>query len=95
MAYKKQYRFEWSRRVEKDFAKLDKTAQRFVLRKIEQIEKSVADPLKDAAKIVNFKNLYRYRFGDYRVIFAVNEGKVIDILVIHRIQHRKDAYKDL
>jgi len=36
-------------------------------------------------------NCFRYRIGDYRVIYSVDESnKIVEIL---SIKHRKDAYK--
>lgn len=32
---------------------------------------------------------YRFRVGDYRILFDVED----DTIVIHKIQHRRDAYK--
>ncbi len=38
-----------------------------------------------------FMNLYRYRIGDYRVIYEINKTqKVVHIL---SIKHRKDVYR--
>ena len=42
-------------------------------------------------KLKGFKNSYRIRVGDYRVIYEI-EDKVLRILVI-AIGHRKDIYK--
>ena len=48
------------------------------------------DPLKHAEKITDSKlGSYRFRIGDYRVIFDL-EG---DDVVILRIGHRRDIYR--
>lgn len=56
------------------------------------------DKLADNPKPIGIKklkdsseDLYRIRVGDYRVIYAINEG--IRIVNILRIGHRKDIYK--
>ncbi|QQR65351.1 type II toxin-antitoxin system RelE/ParE family toxin [Candidatus Kaiserbacteria bacterium] len=36
---------------------------------------------------------YRYRIGDYRAIFTIDENGNITILTILSIKHRKDVYK--
>ncbi len=36
---------------------------------------------------------YRYRIGDYRAIFSINDDGRVTILMILDIRHRKDAYK--
>lgn len=38
---------------------------------------------------------YRFRVGDYRVIFDVDAKGTITILVILRIKHRREVYRDL
>ena len=38
---------------------------------------------------------YRFRIGDYRVIFDVDKTGTIAILQILSIKHRKDIYKNL
>lgn len=40
----------------------------------------------------NLKGRYRFRIGDYRVIFKVNATGQIFILYILAIKHRKDVY---
>jgi len=43
-----------------------------------------------ARKLINPKlGTYRFRMGDYRVIFDIEDGDI----VILRIGHRKDIYK--
>ena len=44
-------------------------------------------------KLQGARDLYRIRVGDYRGIYRVRE-KVCLVLVI-RVRHRTDAYKDL
>ncbi len=91
MSSKQQYKIQFSRPAEKDFAKLDKAVQRFLWRKLAAMEKR-ADPLKGAAKLVNQRDLWRWRFGDYRVIFAVDRKGRVVILVVLRVGHRREVY---
>jgi len=37
-----------------------------------------------------FSGLYRYRVGDYRLFYSIDEGQVLVIVV--RLEHRKSAY---
>ena len=92
MTSKSKYRIELSKRAEKDFARLDKSIQKMLFQKLSDLEKS-ADPLKNSAKLVNYKNHYRHRFGDYRVIFTIEADGQICILLILKVAHRKDIYK--
>jgi mRNA interferase RelE/StbE len=38
-----------------------------------------------------FKDLYRFRIGDYRLFYKINENK--SIIFILNIENRQDAYK--
>lgn len=91
MSSKKSYKIEFSRRAEKDFAKLDKAVQRFLLEKMRVLEKA-EDPLRGAAKLVNQGDMWRWRFGDYRVIFAADGKGQMVILVILKVGHRREVY---
>ena len=41
----------------------------------------------------NYKGLFRFRIGDYRAIFRKESDGTITILLILRVQHRKDIYE--
>lgn len=43
----------------------------------------------DVKKLTNFTPEYRLRVGNYRLLFALEDNKI----VIYRVQHRKDSYK--
>lgn len=43
----------------------------------------------DVKKLTNNTPEYRLRVGNYRVLFSIVEGTIM----IHRILHRRDAYK--
>lgn len=55
----------------------------------EQIENMSGGLKGDIRRLTNFSPEYRLRVGDYRVLFEVEEERII----IYRIRHRKDAYK--
>ena len=42
-------------------------------------------------KLINEDNVYRVRVGDYRIVYQVEAGKLL-ILVL-RIGHRKEVYR--
>jgi mRNA interferase RelE/StbE len=70
----------------KDLQSLPKAAQRRLLGKIEALRNDLAG---DVKRLTNFTPEYRLRVGNYRVLFEVEEGKV----VVYRVLHRKDAYQ--
>ena len=81
------YNITYKKSVEKDLSRLGKPEARRILDKIEKELRARADnyPLLKG----DFAGLRKLRAGDYRVIFAVLEQKVL----ILRIGHRRDIYK--
>lgn len=73
--------------VAKDLKKIDKTQTRNLLSKLESVltrDPHAGEPLKG-----EFQGLYKYRIGDYRVIYTkIHEG----VLVV-RIAHRGEVYR--
>ena len=83
MAYKLSYKSS----VAKDLKHLHKDETRRILNGIE--ERILLNPLSGRPLTGDFRDCYRYRFGDYRVIYSVINHEVI----ILRIGNRKDVYK--
>ncbi|MFA5033156.1 MAG: type II toxin-antitoxin system RelE/ParE family toxin [bacterium] len=81
------YKVVFTHRAIRDLKLIDKQLQIQLLNKIKWFSK---EPLKYARKLISTKiGSYRFRIGDYRVIFDV----VGENIVILRIGHRKDIYK--
>ena len=75
----------------KDAAKLPNDVKKRFLIAVEHIRQ---DPFAvSARKLVGHAQLYRYRLGDYRLVYYVDRelNKVIFLL----IAHRKDIYRHL
>ncbi|MCX5703434.1 MAG: type II toxin-antitoxin system RelE/ParE family toxin [Candidatus Omnitrophica bacterium] len=83
------YKVAYLDSVEEDLKKLDKTTVRKILNRIETYlacdPKELGKPLKG-----EFQGYWRYRWGDYRVIYKISEREIL-ILVL-RISNRKDVY---
>lgn len=73
----------------KDIKRLPKPVQRRIIHKLDYYTKQI-NPLK-FAEALKYKEIgsYRYRIGDYRVIFDVLNNK----LVILAVGHRREIYK--
>lgn len=85
------YRVFWSERVKKDLKKLGNAEVVRIVKKVET--HLVKDPLSLGKSLTgNFSGLYRYRIGDYRVLYALKQDELI-IIVLHA-GHRKDVYED-
>jgi mRNA-degrading endonuclease RelE of RelBE toxin-antitoxin system len=53
------------------------------------------DPLAFAEHLkVPGRPLYRFRIGNYRVVFTIKNG-IVSILFVLTVSHRKDAYRQM
>ena len=74
----------------KDLKKLPKTLQRRLKEKL-KFYIGQAEPLDYSVQLVGNKKAgeYRFRIGDYRIVF----DKQDDTLIILYIEHRRDVYR--
>lgn len=80
------YTILYTRSAYKDIRKLDIVVKKRIKKKIEFFSKK---PLFHAKRLINPKiGNYRWRIGDYRVIFDIDQ----EIIVILRIGHRREIY---
>jgi len=71
----------------RDFQKLPKREQTRLKSKLVLYS---SDPLSHAAKLTDTRiGQYRFRIGDYRVVFDLTKGE----MVILAVGHRKDIYR--
>ncbi len=83
---------EISRTAEKQIKKLDKVTQGMIVRFLRDRLKPAENPRQFGKPLYGDKGgLWRYRVGDYRLICAIQEEKVV-VLVL-RVGHRKDVYR--
>ena len=80
-----EYDIEFKPKAINDFKYLPQKEVNFIGRKIEDLKNNLFG---DVKKLTNFTPEYRLRVGRYRVLFEVQNSKVI----IYRVVHRKDAY---
>ncbi len=75
-----------TRRAVRDLKKLEAATRRTILQKVRLFSES---PLRHAKKLTDPQiGTFRYRIGDYRVIFDMDRDKV----VVLRLGNRKDIY---
>ena len=83
------YKVVYLDQVEEDLKKLDKTTVKKILARVEAYlakdPKGLGKPLKG-----DFQGCWRYRWGDYRVIYKISEHEIL--IIILRISHRKEVY---
>jgi len=82
--------FAFSAEFEKSFQKLDSSIQKDIKEKLIWLSETEY-PLHHAKKMRGYKNIYRFRCGDYRILFELSQSTCILLLV----QHRKDIYEGL
>ena len=83
------YSVRWQEKAVQDLKSVDKKSAKGLIERVKtylsQEPISLGKPLKGV-----FEGLYRYRFGDYRIIYAVNKEE--GTLLILRVGKRKEVY---
>jgi mRNA interferase RelE/StbE len=60
--------------------------------RVEEAYKEIKkDPINPLNKMGGFKNRYRYRFGDYRIVYEVSLKEIIIFII--NVNPRGDVYK--
>ncbi len=80
------YEVGFKPRALKDLKAIDQRESARIVEKVEAMRDNLTG---DVKKLTNFTPEYRLRVGNYRVLFALEDNKI----VIYRVQHRKDSYK--
>lgn len=83
------YSVKWQEKAVQDLKSVDKKSAKSLVERaktyLSQEPVSLGKPLKGV-----FEGLHRYRFGDYRVIYAVNKEE--GTILILRVGKRKEVY---
>ena len=89
------YTLELTPAAEKTLLKLYKKDRALMVRMDRALLSLIDNPTPPNSKhlVGEVANLYRLRVGDCRVIYQVDGGKLV-ILVVH-VGHRKDVYRHL
>ncbi|NLM00001.1 MAG: type II toxin-antitoxin system RelE/ParE family toxin [Treponema sp.] len=85
------YSIAFESQAEKEFSKLDKTAQQNIFNYLKKLSTLENPRLLGKSLKGNFSDFWRYRVGDYRVICDIDDERILVTVV--RIGHRKDVYK--
>lgn len=75
-----------SSRAEKELKKISKIDQIIIIRKIRSIKETSV--VQNEEKLSGYKNIFRIRIGQYRVVYRKTTNEIYIIL----IGHRKDIY---
>lgn len=83
------YRLVYTHRAFKDIRKLEDNVKQRIGKFLKEYEE---EPLRYASKLIDpTLGTYRFRIGDYRVIFDIKGEE----LILLRVGHRKDIYRKL
>ncbi len=85
------YSIQWHEEAISDLQKIDRQKQKKIIARIKDYLSKDPTGLGKPLKGI-FKGLYRYRYGSYRVIYAIDRESVI--VLILRIADRKDVYQE-
>ncbi len=84
------YKAIWHEGSLEDLKKFDRTIAKKIVAKVKNY--LILDPAKLGIPLKgNLKGLYRYRIGEYRVIFVIDEEE--KKVIILKVDHRKKIYK--
>jgi mRNA interferase RelE/StbE len=84
------YRVEWSRRAERELAKLDRQVARALVRFMAERIDGTDDP-RLLGKPLRGNDLWRYRVGDYRILCSIEDGRLVVLVV--ELGHRRNVYR--
>lgn len=82
------YKVEYAKGVVKDLKKLPKEIRikaLYVAEEILAVEPTAGKPLTGP-----YKGLWKYRIGDWRIIYSIERAKLV--IFVLRIRHRKEVY---
>jgi len=78
----------WTSQALKDLEKIDKPIVERILRKLDwyarNFDTTLPEPLSG-----DFKGTYKFRIGDWRVVYVLEN----ETLIIHFVGHRREIYK--
>jgi mRNA interferase RelE/StbE len=85
------YRVELKRQPEKFIRQQDRRIQTQLVAALKKLAENPRPP--QAKKLEGMDGLYRIRTGDYRIVYLIEDDKLIVLVV--RIGHRKEIYREL
>jgi len=83
------YKLVYTHRASRDIRKLEENVKKRIGKALKKYEE---EPLKYASKLTDpALGTYRFKIGDYRVIFDIESEEIVVLL----IGHRKDIHRKL
>lgn len=85
------YNIRWHEEAINDLKKIDRQTQKKIIARIKEYLSKDPSTLGKPLQGI-FKGLYRYRYGSYRIVYAIDRESVI--ILILRIADRKNVYEN-
>lgn len=85
------YAVEFERSAKKELDRLDSSIRARVLRKVAALEEDPRPP--GATRLAGADDLWRIRIGDYRVVYAIEDDRLVVIVV--RVAGRGKVYRNI
>jgi mRNA interferase RelE/StbE len=86
----KKYTVKFTREAKKSIEKLDASIKKIIQKAIDSLAQN---PYKGKPLSHELAGLYSYRTSDYRIIYRIEEGQLIIIVI--SVGHRREIYKKL
>ncbi len=84
---------QWSREALGDLKTLSQEIADRIIKKVVWFS-AQKDPLNHATSLTGvYAGVYRFRVGDYRVLFEKNTAGQLVVLLILRVKHRREVYR--
>ena len=86
------WRVELDREAARDLRKLGPEAERAVLRYLRERIATSENPRRFGRPLTgDFKGLWRYRVGDYRIVASIEDDRFVVLVVT--VGHRREVYR--
>lgn len=85
------YSIEWKSSAKKELRQLPKKAINNIITAVEKLPNNPHPT--GSRKIIGTEHTYRQRMGDYRVVYSIENNRLV--IEIVRVGHRKDVYKNI
>lgn len=85
------YSVRFSRQADRDLRRLDRSQQAQVMAWIKKNLEGCEDPRRSGHALTGeFRRLWRYRVGNYRIIAEIVDGELVIIVI--EVGHRRNVY---
>ncbi|MCY4416197.1 MAG: type II toxin-antitoxin system RelE/ParE family toxin [Chloroflexi bacterium] len=84
------YSVEFEERANRDLTRLDAQVSRRIRNRLDDLA-SQAETVSHRALTGPLRGLFRLRAGDYRIIYELDRGR--RLIMVLRVEHRSEAYR--